>query len=101
MLSDIFGEIFKWGRRLFIIAKGLVILYLSVTFILRYRKTFKSFKKFEIWIFIGVIALDLALILFELWHSLNVIFAVFLLNSMMKMQSAWQIHRRCIQTLNI
>jgi cytochrome c oxidase assembly factor CtaG len=88
MASEIFGELFKWGRRLFIIIKGIAILYLSLTFIVRYRRTFKTFNKFEICIFMGVIALDLTLILFEIWHSLNVIYSVFMLNMLMKMVAA-------------
>ena len=87
--NELFGEIFKWIRRFFIVTKGLVILYLSITFVYRYYKTFKTVWKFEILIFVGVIILDMALILFEVWHSLNVIFAVFMLNCFMKMNTAF------------
>jgi hypothetical protein len=100
-ISEILGEVFKWFRRIFIITKGLVILGLSLTFIYRYTKYKKSFNLFENWILIGVIVLDMALIVFEVWHSTNVIFAVFVLNALMKMIIADNLHKKCLSALSI
>jgi hypothetical protein len=100
-ISEILGEVFKWFRRIFIITKGLVILGLSITFIYRYTKYKKTFNLFENWILLGVIVLDMALIVFEVWHSTNVIFAVFVLNALMKMIIADNLHKKCLSALSI
>ena len=83
------GEVFKWCRRLFLISKGLFIMFLSFRFIFRYKKTTGYWLTFENIMLLGIILLDADIIVFELYHSLDVIYSNFLLNSIMKMATAW------------
>lgn len=99
--NEFFGEVFKWFRRLFLITKGLVILYLSLNFILRYRRTHKTFFQLEVIMLFGIIILDLEIIWFELWHSVNVIFSIFVLNGIMKMVTAFYFQLKCLHSLRI
>ena len=87
--NELFVLVFMWFRRLFIIAKGLFIIYLSVKFIIRYKKGTNKWITLENIMLVGIIILDMDIILFELWHSLNVIYSVFFLNCIMKMVTAY------------
>jgi hypothetical protein len=87
--NEFIGEAFKWFRRIFIITKGLVILYLSLNFIYRYYRSEKKILQLEIIMLAGLILLDLLIIVFELWHSVNIIYSVFVFNAIMKAVSAF------------
>lgn len=99
--NEFFGEVFKWFRRIFIIVKGLVIFGLSLNFIIRYYRTDKKILQLEIFMLSGVIFLDLMVIVFEVWHSVNVIFSVFVFNALMKMLSAFYFQLKCLHSLRI
>lgn len=99
--NEFFGEAFKWFRRVFLISKGLFILYLSIRFIYRYYKSEKKLLQLEILMLAGIIYLDMMIIVFELWHSVNVIYAVFVFNSVMKMVSAFHFQLKCLHSLRI
>ena len=81
-------EAFKWGRRIFIMVKGLLILYFTGKAIKRYEDTRKHWFSFETAILFGITILDLVLMIFELYHDLNLILAVFTLNSLMQLASS-------------
>ncbi len=81
-------EAFKWGRRIFIMVKGLLILYFTGKAIKRYEDTRKHWVSFETAILFGITILDLVLMIFELYHDLNLILAVFTLNSLMQLASS-------------
>ncbi len=53
----------------------------------------------EIWMFFFVIYLDVVLIVFELYHSLNILFAVYLVNNIMKCYTAYDVHTRTLKAL--
>lgn len=81
-------EAFKWGRRIFIMVKGMLILYFAGKAIKRYENTRKHWVSFETMILFGIAILDLVLMIFELYHDLNLILAVFSLNSLMQLASS-------------
>ena len=81
-------EAFKWGRRIFIMVKGMLILYFAGKAIKRYEYTRKHWVSFETMILFGITILDLVLMIFELYHDLNLILAVFTLNSLMQLASS-------------
>lgn len=94
------GDIFKWGRRIFIFVKGLILFYMAVRCSQRYEKTFGTWFQFEVGIFLGIIVLDLTLWGFEFAaHDLNLIFAIFIVNSVMKMLSAYRIQREYLDSI--
>jgi hypothetical protein len=49
----------------------------------------------------GIIILDLDIIAFEIYHSLEIIYSVFLINSIMKMVTAYYFQKRCLKALNM
>jgi len=49
----------------------------------------------------GIIILDLDIIAFEIYHSLEIIYSVFLINSIMKMFTAYYFQMRCLNALNM
>jgi hypothetical protein len=63
--------------------KGVMILYFAAKAIKRYENTRKYWVSFESMILVGITILDLVLMLFELYHDLNLILAVFTINSLM------------------
>jgi hypothetical protein len=63
--------------------KGVMILYFAAKAIKRYENTRKYWVSFETMILVGITILDLVLMLFELEHDLNLILAVFSINSLM------------------
>ena len=85
------ADVFRWGRRIFIIVKGLAILYFAVKAVDRYHQTHATMLLFQIFMLIGILCLDILLMAFEIQHNLNVIFSVFILNSLMKQCSAYYI----------
>lgn len=99
--NEFFGEAFKWFRRIFLIVKGLVILYLSLNFIFRYYRSEKKILQLEIIMLSGIIFLDIMVIVFELWHSVNIIYSVFVFNAGMKMVSAYYFQLKCLHSLRI
>lgn len=99
--NEFFGEAFKWFRRIFLIAKGLVILYLSLNFIYRYYRSEKKLLQLEIIMLSGIIVLDVMVIWFELWHSVNIIYSIFIINATMKMVSAFYFQTKCLHSLRI
>lgn len=99
--NEFAGAVFKWFRRLFLIAKGLFIMYLSTRFVFRYKQTYKRWFQFETIMLLCIIILDMDIIVFEVWHSLNVIYSCFFLNSIMKMASAYYFQIKCMNSLRI
>jgi hypothetical protein len=93
------AEVFRWGRRLFIIAKGLFILYLCVKSIHRYHKTRTTLLLFQIYMLFGILILDILLMAFEVHHDVNIIFSLFVINSLMKQASAYYIQHKCLEAI--
>ena len=89
-------EAFKWGRRIFIMVKGMLILYFAGKAIKRYESTRKQWVSFETMILFGITILDLVLMIFELYHDLNLILAVFTLNSLMQLASSHFIYTKSL-----
>ena len=77
------ADAFRWGRRIFILVKGIAILYFAGKSIIRYRQTRNKLVSFETAILFGIIVLDLVIMAFEMHHDVNLIFTVFLINSFM------------------
>ena len=92
-------EVFKWGRRIFIMVKGFLILYFAGKAIKRYEDTRKYWFSFETMILFGIAILDIVLMIFELYHDLNLIFAVFTLNSLMQLSSSHFLFTRFLKSL--
>jgi len=60
------AEVFRWGRRIFIIVKGLAILYFTVKAVGRYHQTRATMLLFQIFMLVGILALDILLMAFEI-----------------------------------
>ena len=95
------AEAFKWGRRIFIMVKGVLILYFAGKAIRRYEHTRKSWISFETMILFGITILDLILMAFELYHDLNLILAVFTLNSLMQLSSSHFLFTKTLQSMKL
>ena len=101
MAAGWIADVFRWGRRLFIIVKGLAILFFALKAVGRYHQTRSTMLLFQIFVMTGILALDILLMAFEIQHNVNIIFAVFVLNSLMKTSSAYYIQRKCLDALDI
>jgi len=94
-------EAFKWGRRIFIMVKGMLILYFTGKAIKRYENTRKYWFSFETMILFGIAILDLVLMIFELYHDLNLILAVFTLNSLMQLSSSHFLFTKSLKSMKL
>ena len=93
-------EAFKWGRWLFIMIKGLFILYFTSKAIKRYRETRGGVLiHFESVIMAGIMILDLILMGFEIYHDINFVFIVFTINALMQISSSHFIFRHSMNSL--
>jgi len=95
------SELFRWGRRIFIMVKGLAILYFALKGVYRYNKTRSTILLFQVYILFGILALDLILMGFEIEHNVNLVLAVFTVNSLMKLSSAYYMQIKCIEALDL
>lgn len=94
-------EAFKWGRRIFIMVKGILILYFAGKAIKRYANTRHHWVSFESLILAGIIILDLVLMSFELYHDINLILAVFTLNSLMQLSASHYLFTKSLNSMKL
>jgi hypothetical protein len=83
-----------------VVVKCVFMLYKFAYCILRYKRTYKIWNQFEIWIFMASFILIVLILIFELTgHNINALFASFFLNSLINMFSSYHLHNKVLSAL--
>ena len=99
-MSVTFIEVISIARNIFILVKCLFVIYKAVVCVIRYKQTYEVWNQFEIWLFIGM-AIKMMLMMIQIFwkHNLNLLFFIFIMNSVMIIGTNYYLQMKALQAL--